>query len=392
MRIDRVPDVAKYLSAVFLVAWFGRNTVWNFLPLYLERHMSIFLVGLATSLPPAVTVLMDMPVGSIVQRSGGRIVTFVGISLIFASPVLYLFTAPVMLILGKAFEGLSKVFMWNGGWSLSLGSSDQEVESETASVLLLGPNIAYILAPVIGGLLIASRGFDITFVFWALSSLVAILLYLRYIGIQTGESLHKSVSGVLSRDTYAGELDDLRMNWNDLKLPLVLVLLYYVIFSFYWVAVPLLLESVASGRYVVMGAVFGLAALPKLFQYLFGDLADRFGEYRTVLALGLCLIPVLFLMSTLSGPLAVGAVFLLARVFSAGMSPALHGMFNSAVPDRQEGEMVGFLELFKHLGQAIGPALAGAVAAAYGVSASFIAAALISTGIVFVSALGLRTQ
>ncbi len=127
MELDRIPRIAKYLSVIFLVGWLGRSTVWNFLPIYFENHMSVFLVGIATSLPALLTILLDIPVGNLVQRSGEKIVVFIGLIAGAIPPIFYFFAVPFTLVAGKFVEGFAKAFIWNGSWSLSLKSADQEV-------------------------------------------------------------------------------------------------------------------------------------------------------------------------------------------------------------------------------------------------------------------------
>jgi MFS family permease len=386
VELDRIPQIAKYLSIVFLFGWLGRSTVWNFLPIYFEQHMSVFLVGIATSIPAIITLLLDIPTGNLVQRAGEKIVVFLGLFTAIFPPLFYYMALPWALVSGKVLEGIAKVFIWNGGWSLSLKSSSDDVESETVSVFLLGVNLAVIIGPLIGGYLIAANGFPLTFGLWVFTSSVAVLVYLAYIGVGTQEPLKDSLAEVLERKTYVDDWHHLEENWEKLRLPLSLTFLYSIIFSFYWVAIPLLLDKVAAGEYALMGLIFGVAALPKAFQFVFGEIADRIGQLRIMVLLSIGLTPVLLLMNFLTGVLVIGAFFFIARLLSSGMSPAVHAMFDSAVPDEVEGEMTGFLELFKHTGQAIGPVLAGTVSSIWGVNASFLAAGGVATVILVVAA------
>lgn len=390
MELQRVPRIAKYLSVVFLFAWIGRSTVWNFLPIFFRNHMDVFWVGVATSLPSLITLTLDIPTGNLVQRAGEKIVIFFGLVTAIFPPILYYLAFPAALISGKAVEGVAKLFLWNGGWSLSLKSSSEDVESETVSVFLLGVNLAVIAGPVIGGYLIAANGFNVTFGLWVFTSAVAVLVYLAYIGIARKESLVQSFEEVLDRKTYVDEFSQLKEHWSSLKLPFSLIFLYSIIFSFYWMAIPLLLEKV-SGDFRVMGIIFGIAALPKAFQFVFGDVADRIGKRKTLLGLSLALTPVLVAMNYLTGTLVIGAFFFIARTISSGMSPAIHAIFDSACPDELEGEFVGFNEFFKHLGQAIGPVMAGTVASIWSINASFLAAGFISLVILAVTAYSFRT-
>lgn len=385
MELQRVPKIAKYLSVVFLFAWIGRSTVWNFLPIYFENHMSVFWVGVATSLPSAITLLLDIPTGNLVQKAGEKIVIFLGLVTAIFPPLLYFFAVPVSIVAGKAVEGFAKLFIWNGGWSLSLRSSDDEVESETVSVFLLGVNLAVIIGPILGGYLIASNGFNVTFGLWIFTSTVAVFVYMAYIGIGTRNPLKESLRETLDRKTYLDEYHDLKDNWDNLRLPFSLIFLYSIIFSFYWMAIPLLLEKVSGGDFKVMGIIFGVAALPKAFQFMFGDLADKIGKEKTMVILSVLLTPVLVVMNYLSDVLLIGVFFFIARLLSSGMSPAIHAIFDAACPDDLEGEFVGFNEFFKHLGQMIGPMMAGTIASIWSINTSFLAAGGISMLILAVS-------
>ncbi|MBC5792456.1 MAG: MFS transporter [Nanohaloarchaea archaeon] len=377
MELDRVPEVAKYLSLVFLFGWIGRSTVWNFLPVFFKTHIeSVFLIGIITSIPPIITVLFDIPAGNLVQRAGEKIVVLMGLIAAIFPAFLYITAAPVLLLLGKVFEGFTKVLVWNGSWSLTLKQSDDDVESETVSVVLLGANLGAVLGPILGGYLIASEGFSITFYIWAFTSAVAVLVFYSYIGA-SAKKLRSSVEKLGHRKTYFDDWHHLRNNWKELRFAFGLTFLYSIIFSFYWLAVPLLLDKMGAG-FEQMGIIFGVAALPKVFQFVFGGIADRYGKLETIsvlsLVLSLTLVGVFYVQSLI----AIGVLFFVARTFSSGMSPPVHAFYDSKVPDDIEGEMTGFFEMFKHLGQMLGPFLAGTIASIWSVNASFLAAAVVS--------------
>ncbi len=390
MDFDRVPDIAKYLSAVFLFAWIGRSTVWMFLPIYFRQHIeSVFLIGIVTSLPSAVPILLDIPVGNLVQRAGEKVVIFIGLTTAVFPGILYLTAAPLFLVMGKAFEGVAKVFIWNGGWSLSLKSADDDVESESVSVFLLGTNLGIVLGPIMGGFLIESYKFRVPFMIWIFSALFSILVFYSYIGLEIKEGISDSFEDLLHRKTYLDEYQDVRENWSRLWFPFSLTFLYSIIFSFYWLAVPLLLDKVKAD-YVMMGIIFGVAAMPKVFQFVFGELADRVGRMKVLSVLALLLTPTLAAMSTTTDVLVLGTLFFVARIFSSGMSPAIHAEFDSRVPDELEGELTGFFEFFKHSGQTLGPIIAGGIASVLTLQASYLAAAGVALTILGFSLYGLR--
>jgi Arabinose efflux permease len=378
LELNKIPEIAKYLSAVFLVAWIGRSTVWNFLPIYFEREIaSVFLVGILTSLPSAIPVLIDIPVGNLVQRLGEKAVIFTGLAISILPGFMYLTAIPILLGLGKAFEGITKSMVWIGGWSLSLTSSDDEVESETVSVFLLGVNMALILGPIIGGYLISAYGFQVPLYLWIISATLSLAVFTTYIGISTRQNVVETVEKLFERRTYHDDWKHIKSNWTNLRLPLTLIFLYSIIFSFFWLAIPLLLDKLGAD-FITMGLIFGAAALPKAFQYIFGDIADKYGKIKLITTLSILLAIVLAAMSQLQGIFAIAGAFLIARLFVAGMSPPIHALYDSRAPDDLEGELTGFFELSKHTGQALGPTLAGFISSVWSLKASFLMASIIS--------------
>lgn len=378
MEFDRVPSITKYLSVIFLFAWLGRATVWNFLPVYFEQHVSsVFLIGVMTSLPALVPILLDIPIGNLVQRAGERAVLFVGLLTSILSPIMYITAIPVFLVFGKLVEGLAKGMIWNAGWSLNMKEADEDVESESISVFFLGLNLAIVIGPVIGGFIIASRGFQIPFLLWMFTTVLGIALYYAYVGIKTKQSFMGSLKALERRNTYIDDWHHLENNWENLKEPFSLAFLYSIIFSFYWLAVPLLLDKVGA-NYVTMGIIFGLSLVPKLFQFVFGIFADKVGKLRAIYVLSGLLMVFLAALSQVQGVMVIGALFFVARALSGGLSPAIHAFYDSRVPDELEGELTGFFELSKHIGQAVGPIMAGAISDVFGVSNSFLMAAIVA--------------
>lgn len=390
MDLNRVPDIAKYLSVVFLFAWIGRSTVWNFLPIFFKQHIdSVFLIGIMTSLPSIVPILFDIPVGNLVQKIGEKFVIFMGLTTAVLPGIMYFTAIPAFLVAGKAFEGLAKVFIWNGGWSLSMKSADEDVESESLSVFLLGVNLAIVIGPIMGGFLIESYGFQIPFMLWIFASMFSILVFYSYIGIERENNITESVEDLFHRKTYTDEWDDVKENWSELWFPFSLTFLYSIIFSFYWLAMPLLLDQV-DADFIMMGVIFGVAATPKVFQFLFGELADRIGRMKVLSGLALLLTPTLVAMNFFTNVFVLGGLFFVARIFSSGMSPAIHTEFDSRCPDELEGELTGFFEFFKHAGQSLGPFLAGTIASIWSLQVSFLAAAGVSSIILAFALFGYR--
>lgn len=378
MHLDRIPKVAKYLSVVMLFAYLGRSAVWFFLPVFFKQHIgSVFLIGIITSLPAAVPILLDIPASNLVQRAGEKIVIIMGLSAAILPGFFYITAIPALLVLGKVVEGLAKTLIFNGGWSLSLRTSDSDVEAETASIFLLGLNLSVIIGPLFGGYIIESRGFNPLFGIWILTAILGVILFYRYIGIATRKPFMESVEELFQRSTYLDDLDHFRDHAEDLRKPLTLSFLYSLLLSFNWLVIPLLLDQMGAS-FIEMGIVFAIAGIPWLFQFLFADLSDRIGWMKVVAGLSLLVAPILFYLGTVQNVYLLAGGFILAKVLFSGLSPAIHGLFDSRTPEEVEGEMTGFLEVIKHSGQALGPFLAGTIASIWSLNASFIGAGVIA--------------
>lgn len=388
MALQEVPKIAKYLSVVMLFGFLGRNMVWNFLPVYFETHIqSVFIIGILTSLPALVTLFMDIPVSNYIQRVGEKFVFFSGLIVGALPALMYIVATPVFLFAGKLTEGVTKSFIWNSGWSLSLKSSDEESESESVSIFLLGVNLAAVIGPVIGGYLIMVHGFNLVFMLWFMTSVISVLVFVSYIGTSSKADRIQSFEQLFKSKTYRNDFKHFKEHWTDLRPVYILMFLFSIIFGFFWLAVPLALEELGAS-FVEMGLIFGLAALPSVFQYIFGDIADKFGRIKTLLGLSLVLTPILLAMFYVQSIVLLGVLFFFASAFTNGMSPAIHAMFDQVAPEEVESELVGFLENFKHFGQLIGPIMAGSVASVFSLSVSFGFAAAIS-GIIMVYSIAL---
>jgi len=385
MALQEVPKITKYLSVIMLFGWLGRSTVWNFLPVYFETHIeSVFLIGLLTSLPALVSVLLDIPVSNYVQRVGEKFVFFTGLLMAIMPSVFYLTAAPIFLVTGKFFEGVTKSLVWNSGWSLSMKSSGSEKESESLSVFLLGVNLAAVIGPVVGGYLLFSQGFNLLFGLWILASAISVMLFITYIGASTEANKVRMFEKLFKSKTYSNDIHHVKENWKSIKEAYGLIFLHSIIFSFFWLAIPLALEE-AGATYIEMGLIFGFAATPKIFQVFFGGLADKIGRHETLILLSSILAPVLLGMYYFDSIIMLGGLFFVSAAVTNGMSPAIHSIFDRRAPEEVESELIGFMETFKHLGQLVGPAMAGAIASVYSLSVSFAFASFISVLILIYS-------
>ena len=382
---DNVSEEVKKLSASFSISYLGRNMMWLFLPVFFKRHIaSLFLIGILTSIPAFTNLLLDIPVGNLIQRASSRLVMIIGFLMFSLPGIMYFTTVPVLIVFGKVLEGISKTLRWDSGWYMAMKNSDKSAESESLSVFVIGKNISDIVGPVIGGFVAFYLGLRYNLAFWTIFGIFAAVYFYLTLGVDF-DNFVSSLRSLFRSKTYQDDWNHLMADWSRMKWSVSLILVQSLIYSFFWVAVPLLLDELGA-NFLVMGTLFGIVAVPKAFQVYFGKISDFYGELRTVSWVSVFLIPVLFMMGIFESLWMIGLLVLVAMMFATALSPALHSYFDETTSDEFEGEMVGFLEFFKHAGQAIGPTMAGYVASVWSISASFYAAGIV--GAVF---LGLVT-
>ncbi len=388
MVFDDVPGSIKHLSIVFALCYFGSSVIWMFLPVFFEQVVdNVFLVGVLTSIPAFTTLFMDMPIANMIQRMDAKFLAFTGV-LMFSLPGLIYFTAFVpLLFLGKVVEGVSKTLRWESGWFLAMTESNSQNESESIAVFGLGKSVAEIFGPVIGGLVIFYFGFRHGLILWSLLGFSAAVFFYKYLGFSV-DRLSDAFSSVFKKKTYSDDWKHLKENWESMRWAVMLILLQSFLFSFFWVAVPLMMEEIGA-NYIEMGVLFGLISIPSTLQVYVGRWADKVGWLNAVKVLSLILVPVLAITAFMESIVTAGLLILFSMALTISMGPVLHSFFDKSVDDSVEGEMVGVLELFKHSGQFLGPFMAGSVASAFGISNSFIFAAFLSlllfSGVSFVS-------
>lgn len=379
MSDRNIPATTIHLSLVIFFIFLGIRSAWYFLPIYFEQQLSnVFLVGILTSVPSLITIMTDIPVGNMVQRTGERVIIVIASFVHIVPALLYLIATPLAFIGGKAAEGLGKSLLWNSSWSLSMKTANSDNESANLAIFMLGPNAAQIIGPIIGGWLIMTYTFEWAFYLWILLGAISIPIVIHFIGIQRQEPVTMALSSITKQQTYRDEWSDVQDYGHAISVPLAFSFLHSIVFSFFWMVIPLLLDELGTS-YLIMGVILGAAAIPRLFQFIFGNLADKHGNELIIMLLGLSLIPLLLLMSTADEIMTIAGLFFLARIAVSGIQPAIHSLFDSHAPDEVESELTGFLELSKHTGQAIGPFMAGTVASIASLSASFTAAASIAT-------------
>jgi MFS family permease len=110
--------------------------------------------------------LLASPVaGWLTNHFNSRRTTFIMalLALGFATILLYIGSSIEILVVGRVLQGISSAFTWTAGITLAVESVKEEEVGKTLGICSLGMNLALLVAPIIGGLLLDQGGYHSVF-------------------------------------------------------------------------------------------------------------------------------------------------------------------------------------------------------------------------------------
>lgn len=247
-------------------------------------------------------------------------------------------------------------------------------KSEHASafgVMGIFHSLGNLLAPIIGGLVIATivdfKPFAISGLMLLISFVVFLVFYFQSIKIQ-------EVSFPIERGRLRW-ITEIEL-WKKIgwKIPylLLLTLIIHITDAFFWTIGPLVAEGGEFGNF---GGILMVAYIfPVLITGWFvGNLASKFGKEKTALGSFILGSMILIIFGLVSGPFVmIGVVFFASCLIGIAL-PALNGAYADYIVESKEyeKEIQGVVNLFYNIGWMVGPAIAGIAADIFGKQGAF---------------------
>ncbi|MBM7609212.1 MFS family permease [Lysinibacillus composti] len=251
----------------------------------------------------------------------------------------------------------------------------KNVAGKTLGTLQIGSVGGTLFGPIIGGSLADAVGFSYTFILTSIT--ISLAAFIIIIGIHEPKIDTKKKSSVFSRKNIIWAIFHHRLILNTM---LVTALIQIGNFSIQ----PLLslyVSDLTTSEQVAFlsGLTFSAAGVGSLiFSRFFGRLADQIG-YEKVLAT-LLFITVLFiipqaLVTSLWQLILLRFFF---GIFSGGLIPITTALIRREAPLEVQGEIMGYNQSFRFLGNIIGPVFGGIISGIATISTVFY-----TTGILF---------
>nr|WP_276338631.1 MFS transporter [Shouchella lehensis] len=275
----------------------------------------------------------------------------------------------------RAFMGLATGFI-PASMALIAAQSSKRTAGETLGTLQTGTVSGGLLGPLFGGLIADTVGMELTFILTAL--ILTLASFLVVFGVK--EVIYEE-KGEKKKRYSAREVIQFIVGSPILLMVMVVALIIQMaLFSIQ----PLLalfvndLTSSTENMAFLAGVAFSITGLGNLLSTRkWGQLGDRIGHEKVMLLLlilsGLFFIPQGF-VDSLWQLIVLRFIFGLAV---GGLIPCTTAFIRQACPISMQGEVLGYNQSFRFLGNVLGPVSGGLLAASFGISYVFISAGVL---------------
>lgn len=342
--------------------------------LSLQLSDSAFVVGLVASVGAAPIVLFSMHAGAFVDRTDKlQIVRITQTVFLVQAAVLWLVTwtghVSIPLLLGLAVvQGMSSAIEIPARQSLIIQLVGRDDLQPAIALNSSGFNLARVVGPALGGLVIARAGIAWCFGLNALS-FVAVLWGLLRIRLPQEPSAAPPPAGVraLLRETTEGAAEGLRhlLQRGPVRDLLLLVTVGAVFGGAFLTLMPVVARDqlgMGAGGYGALLAMVGIGGLLGALLVA-GPLSHRHRKGPVLMAAGLLFPVLLFAFAWTTRADVASALLLAIGVTMITFNALSNGVLQMLVDERFRGRLMAFYSLvFVGLSQAVGSFALGALA------------------------------
>jgi MFS family permease len=347
-----------------------------FVPVFAQRFGATYLdlgyIGTATALTYC---FAPMLVGQLADRVNHSRLFAVAIVINFATTLTLAFSRSVSdIIMIRALAGLGLAFFWPITEVLVLQLAPRQRRVREIGVYSVAWGSAFLIGPLLGGLIIQDFGFFDLFVISSLLILAALLG--AVIVASFGESRKEQ------RTIHIAE----QLHVMRRLLPwYAMIVCYGIVFGTVTAIFPGYANSIGIDA-VLIGVLFAGFGIARVVGYATSENYVHFGETKAIILASsfICVANVIIAL------VPAFYSFLLAIVILGGcfaiIFPLSISLISRHFPDAQAGAAVGSYESVYGIGSVIGPVLAGTLATLSGPSFSFMSASFFAILMILISA------
>lgn len=360
-----IDDRLRLYVSVFLAS-LGLGLYIYFVPIFAQQFGATFLdlgyIGTATALTYAVAPIF---VGQLAGRVNRSRLYAAAILINFVATIALTFSRSVTdIIIVRSLGGLGLAFFWPVTEILVLQLAPRKRRVREMGLYSVSWGSAFLIGPLLGGLVIQSLGFFYLFVISSALILAALL--------EGGTLIFPNHDRAQERPTHFADQSKVMRR----LLPwYVLVACYGVVFSIVTSIFPGYANSVGISA-ILVGVLFTAFGIARVVGYATSEHYLHYGEKKALLLASL----LIGVGSTIIVLLPSFNTFLIVLAMLGGCFAVIYplsiGLISRHFPDTQAGVAVGSYESVYGIGSAIGPLIAGGLAAFSDARLSFISVSL----------------
>ncbi len=318
-----------------------------------EITNSVFITGIVFALWGIVRFLLDFPVGILYDEVSAK-------KLMVASSALYIFIAigysmvdtVFELVTLRVFHAFLGSFLWVGAWTIVRKFAKKKHVDENIGFFSGVYGLPILVGPILGSFLI--KTFSWQWVFYAASiSMFFMFLIILFKVPDKKITATKNPAALIKSELKAFK------NLGKIAFTITTTLiLLFVISSMFGSFLPILLED--KFDITQIGFILSASVLPTiLLSVPAGKFADIYGE-KNIVIIGMIIASLGFFMFSQSTDFleVLTAVFVL-NIGYAMVSPVINSVIVEWTTNKNLGGFTGLTEVFKDIGQVIGPILGG---------------------------------
>jgi len=363
------------LSFTFFIYLFGWGLVTPIFNIRINDVTgSLFLSGIVFSIFSFVKIFLDPSIGLLCDKVNPK--KILQWTLLSYTVIFFLYTlanTTLELILIRVFHGLAAALLWIAGWTLVRHKSKGRYAQEEISAWITIQDIAYIIAPIIGGFIITAYSWEPAFYLASIISFIA-FVYASF----------RLKSPKMSKNHNKSFKQQWRSFFKDKSSATRLVLLTFlviVIFTAFGAFLPLQLDS--NGISIEeISIILSIATITPyiLFPVLIGVLSDKYGRKIPTL-IGLLLSAFgLYNFSIISSFTQFFFYTFVIHTGVAFISTSYNAELNDLTPKGQTGGFTGIFEMIKDIAATIGPIIAGFISSIASINYTFLILAFTALG------------
>ncbi|MBD3312732.1 MFS transporter [archaeon] len=355
------------LSITFFIYLLG----WGFVsPIFNIRVNdvtgSLSLSGIIFSLVGLVGVFSDPLVGLFCDRY--NIKKMIQFSLVLYSIVFLMYSIAgsfEFLFITRLMHAFALSLLWTSGWTLTRRLTKGRYAQEEISAWSSVQNMAYILGPIIGGLIITIYSWQSVFYLGSVFSIISLLYFTFKVKMPVN---HNSCPKTF-KEQWHSFFKDPSVAYRLIALNLVLFIASTSFYSF----LPIhLVDTGVSIEGVAIILALSTTVPYILFPIVIGVVADNYGrKIPTLFGLLFMALGLIFFtwINTFTQFLFYTFVIYTGVVF---IQMSINAELNDMVSEKEVGGFTGIFEGFKDFGILIGPLVVGFISAVTSITFSFL--------------------